>query len=200
MLRLTIEHPLKHYLKLRTNRITDQELIAMCRSGKDSGFTELYNRYAKGIYNSISRIVSHTGEAEDILQETFFTVFSELDKLAGVVSFEGWTKRIAINRSISHLRKQKIQFSDVSELEIAAEEAYDPSEQEMFDCKVEDIKRGIEELPTGYKMIVNLYLFEKMNQEEIAMMLGLSPVTVRTQYHRAKKKILLSLKDKLYYE
>lgn len=172
----------------------------MCRDGKDSGFTELYNRYAKGIYNSISRIVSHTGEAEDILQDTFFTVFSELDKLSGVTSFEGWVKRIAINRSISHLRKQKIQFADVSELDLAADENYDHSAHEIIDCKVEDIKRGIAELPAGYKTIVNLYLFEKMNQEEIAIMLGLSPVTVRTQYHRAKKKILLSLKDKLYYE
>lgn len=172
----------------------------MCRSGKDSGFTELYNRYAKGIYNSISRIVSHTGEAEDILQETFFTVFSELDKLNDVVSFEGWVKRIAVNRSISHLRKQKMLFSDLSEIDLVAEDNYDPSEHEVFDCKVEDIRRGIESLPTGYKTIVNLYLFEEMNQEEIALMLGLSPVTVRTQYHRAKKKILLSLKDKLYYE
>jgi len=200
LLRLTDEQPLKHDLKLRNHKISDQELIAMCRSGKDSGFTELYNRYARGIYNSISRIVAHTGEAEDILQDTFFTVFSELDKLAGVLSFEGWVRRIAINRSISHLRKQKIQFSDVSELEIAAEAGYDPSDDEIFDCKVEDIKRGIEELSPGYKTIVNLYLFEKMNQEEIALMLGLSPVTVRTQYHRAKKRILLSLKDKLYYE
>lgn len=172
----------------------------MCRNGKDSGFTELYNRYAKGTYNSISRIVSHTGEAEDLLQETFFTVFTELEKLSGVLSLEGWIKRIAINRSISHLRKKKIQFSDVSELEIAAEESYDPAENEIFECKVEDIKRGIEELPMGYKTIVNLYLFEKMNQEDIALLLGLSPVTVRTQYHRAKKRILLSLKDKLYYE
>ncbi|MBC7566306.1 MAG: RNA polymerase sigma factor [Pedobacter sp.] len=200
LLRLTVEQPLKHDLKLRNHKISDQELIAMCRSGKDSGFTELYNRYARGIYNSISRIVAHTGEAEDILQDTFFTVFSELDKLVGVLSFEGWVRRIAINRSISHLRKQKIQFSDVSELEIAAEAGYDPSDDEIFDCKVEDIKRGIEELSPGYKTIVNLYLFEKMNQEEIALMLGLSPVTVRTQYHRAKKRILLSLKDKLYYE
>ena len=172
----------------------------MCLNGKDSGFTELYNRYAKGIYNSISRIVSHTGEAEDLLQETFFTVFSEMEKLKGVVSFEGWAKRIAINRSISHLRKKKVQFSEMPDVDVAAEADYDIAENEIFDCRVEDVKRGIEELPPGYKTIVNLYLFEKMNQEEIASMLGLSPVTVRTQYHRAKKRILLSLKDKLYYE
>ena len=185
---------------MTTQKITDQELISMCRNGRDSGFTELYNRYARGIYNSISRIVAHTGEAEDILQETFFTVFSELDKLNGVVSFEGWVRRIAINRSISHLRKKKVQFADIADVDVAADAEYDIEEHEIFDCRVEDVKRGIEELPPGYKTIINLYLFEKMNQEEIATMLGLSPVTVRTQYHRAKKRILLTLKDKSYYE
>ena len=110
----------------------------MCLNGKDSGFTELYNRYAKGIYNSISRIVSHTGEAEDLLQETFFTVFSEMEKLKGVVSFEGWAKRVAINRSISHLRKRKVQFSEMSDVDVAAEADYDIAENEIFDCRVEN--------------------------------------------------------------
>jgi len=181
-------------------QITDQELIVMCLQGKDSGYTGLYNRYSGRIYNSISRIVSHTAEAEDILQETFFTVFSEPDKLKGLVSFEAWVRRMAINRSINHLRKRKIAFTDMDEMEIAAQEEYDADENEIFECKVEDVKRSIEGLPDGYRTILNLYLFEKMNQEEIAIMLGISHATVRTQYHRAKKKILLSLKDKSYYE
>lgn len=88
----------------------------------------------------------------------------------------------------------------MDEMEIAAQEEYDADENEIFECKVEDVKRSIEGLPDGYRTILNLYLFEKMNQEEIAIMLGISHATVRTQYHRAKKKILLSLKDKSYYE
>lgn len=181
-------------------QITDQQLIAMCLQGKDSGYTGLYNRYARSIYNSISRIISHTGEAEDILQETFFTVFGDTDKLKGLTCFEAWVRRIAINRAISHLRKRKIVFSEFGEIETPAEEEYDADENEIFECKVEDVKRSIEDLPDGYRTILNLYLFEKMSQEEIATMLGISHVTVRTQYHRAKKKILLSLKDKSYYE
>ena len=181
-------------------QITDQELIVMCQQGKDYGYTSLYNRYSRRIYNSICRIVSHTGEAEDILQETFFTVFSEPEKLKDLVSFEAWVRRMAINRSINHLRKRKIAFTDMSEMEIAAEAEYDVDENEIFECKVEDVKRSIEGLPDGYKTILNLYLFEKMNQEEIATLLGISHTTVRTQYHRAKKKIVEQLKDKSYYE
>ena len=172
----------------------------MCLRGKDLGYTELYNRYARGIYNSISRIVSHTAEAEDILQETFCQIFGDMRKLQGVASVEGWTKRIAINKSISHLRRQKMTFTDLGDTEIADDEPQTTDENDIFDCRVEDVRKSIEALAPGYRTIVNLYLFEKLSQEEIAGMLGLSHSTVRTQYHRAKNKILLSLKDKSYYE
>jgi RNA polymerase sigma factor (sigma-70 family) len=183
-----------------TEKISDQELIKMCLDGKDHGYTGLYNRYAKGIFNSISRIVSHSGEAEDILQDTFCLIFGDLKKLQEVSSFEAWVKRIAINRSISHLRRRKIVFSDLGDAEIADDAPLDLDDEEIFNCKVEDVRKSIEALSPGYRTIISLYLFEQLSQEEIAGMLGLSHSTVRTQYHRAKKKILLSLKDKSYYE
>jgi RNA polymerase sigma factor (sigma-70 family) len=181
-------------------KITDQELIEMCLKGKDLGYTGLYNRYAKGIYNSISRIVAHTGEAEDILQETFCLIFGDVKKLQEVISFEAWVKRIAINRSISHLRRKKVVFTDLGDTEVTDDAHQNAGDEEIFNCRVEDVRKSIEALSPGYRTILNLYLFEQMSQEEIAGMLGLSHSTVRTQYHRAKNKILLSLKDKSYYE
>ncbi len=183
-----------------TKKISDQELIEMCLKGKDFGYTELYNRYARGVYNSICRIVNHTGEAEDLLQDTFCLVFGDLNKLLQVASFEAWIKRIAINKSISHLRKKKISFADLGDMEIPDEVEDLVEKEEIFDCRVEDVRKSIEELPDGYRTIVNLYLLEGIPQEEIAKMLGVSHSTVRTQYHRAKKKILLAQKDKSYYE
>lgn len=181
-------------------QITDQELILLCIDGRDAGYTGLYNRYARKIYNSISRIVNHTGEAEDILQDIFCTVFSDVGKLKGIISFEAWVRRLAINRSISHLRKRKIIFSDLGDADVQDEADYNSEDASIFDCRVNDLKKSIEELSSGYKTILNLYVFEKMTHEEIAVMLGLSANTVRTQYHRAKKRVLLSLKDKCYYE
>jgi RNA polymerase sigma factor (sigma-70 family) len=181
-------------------KITDQELIEMCLKGMDLGYTGLYNRYAKGIFNSISRIVAHTAEAEDILQDTFCLIFDDVKKLQGIKSFEAWVKRIAINRSISHLRRKKVVFTDFGDTDVKDESAEDASEDEIFNSRVEDVRKSIEALSPGYRTILNLYLFEQISQEEIAGILGLSHSTVRTQYHRAKNKILLSLKDKSYYE
>ncbi|SFG79539.1 RNA polymerase, sigma subunit, SigW [Pedobacter insulae] len=181
-----------------TEKKTDLELIALCQANNDLGYSELYGKYARRIYNSIHRIVSHTAEAEDILQETFLTVFKEINKLSNVVNFEAWVKRIAINRAISHLRKKKIEFSNIDTTDIVAEDEYDIQENELFETRIEDVRNSIENLPQGYKTIVCLYLFENISQEDIGAMLGISHNTVRTQYHRAKKKVLLSLKDKIY--
>lgn len=199
-----IEH--KIYLPDTNKNLTpierkdDHELIAMCQANNNLGYSELYKRYAKRIYNSICRIVSHQAEAEDILQETFLTAFREIDKLSVVLSFEAWVKRVAINKSISHLRKRKIEFAELSYSEIEAEPEYDNQENQIFESRVEDVRNCIDTLPHNYKTIVCLYLFENIPQEEIANMLGLTHTNVRSQYHRAKKRILLSLKDKAYHE
>src|SRR3546814_9684992 len=58
-----------------TDKKDEIELVALCHQGHDTGFTALYNRYARPVYNSICRIVSHTAEAEDILQESFYHAF-----------------------------------------------------------------------------------------------------------------------------
>ncbi len=178
---------------------TDKYLIDLCLNGRDEGYTGLYNRYSRQVYNSISRIVSHSGEAEDILQDTFCAVFNEVGKLANVSSVEAWVRRLAINRSISHIRKRKMTFSDLGEMDMP-DEIEDGTKADIFDARVDDVRKSIEELPEGYKTIVNLHIFEKLTHEEIAVMLDLTATNVRTQYHRAKKKILLSLKDKCYYE
>lgn len=177
---------------------TDFELIALCRANLSLGFTGLYDRYVKRIYNSVYRIVSHTAEAEDLVQETFLTVFTEIHKLTKVENFEAWIKRIAINRAISHLRKKKLVFEESDFTDLVAEDDYNATDDEIFENKVEDIRTSIENLPQGYKTIMCLYLFENISQEEIASLLGISHNTVRTQYHRAKKKVMLSLKNNVY--
>lgn len=156
--------------------VTDQKLIAMCQAGKDLGFTVLYNKYAKGVYNSISRIVSHTAEAEDILQDTFFIVFNDIHKLNGVQSFEAWVRRVAINRSISHLRKRKIMFSDAEPQEHMAEDAYNYDEDQLLNCKVDDVRNAIENLRSEANIIAELYAANefKIGRTE-------SPAIVRNQ-------------------
>ncbi len=163
-----------------------------CKRGDPSAYTELYNLYAKEVYNSIYRLINHTAEAEDILQESFVAAFQAIDRYEHTGGFRAWIKRIAINKSISWLRKKKIRLVELETGNVRIEEE-EPIDEKAFAFKLEEVKQAIEALPEGYRTIVQLHLFENITHVEIANMLGIANNTVRIQYHRAKKKILHSL-------
>lgn len=171
-----------------------EKLIDRCKKGDSSAFTTLYHLYSKEVYNTICRFVPHTGEAEDILQDVFVSAYNAIYRFEHTGGFRAWVKRIAVNHSITWIRKQKIRFTELEENEIGIKEEERIDESE-FIFKVEEVKKAIEALPDSYRTIVQLYLIENIPQEEIAQMLGISHNNVRTQYHRAKHKILKTLKE-----
>lgn len=178
---------------LQTNRY--DELVERCKRGDTAAFTQLYHQHARDVYNTIYRLVQHTGEAEDILQEVFVSAYQAIHKYEHTGGFKAWVKRIAINMSISTLRKKKLQLVELDE-QIGPERAEEETiDETQFAFKVEEVKKAIDRLPDHYRTIVQLYLFEQLPQDEIAQMLGLTHNNVRILYHRAKQKILLNLKE-----
>jgi RNA polymerase sigma factor (sigma-70 family) len=187
-------------LKTSKDNISDDELLDLCLAGKQVGYTVLYDRYSISVFNSIYRLVDNAHDAEDILQQVFVVVFSDIRKMKEIRSFKAWINRLAINKSISHLRKNKIYFSDVEDIVIIDTSEEDISLKRFLEYKIEDVKNAIAELPVEARTITNLFLLEDMPQEEIARILGLSHNAVRGQYHRAKKKIMQTLKNKIYHD
>jgi len=172
--------------------ITHEELVEKCKRGDSSGYTGLYDRHAKEVYNTIYRLVNHTAEAEDLMQETFVAAFQAINRFENTGGFRAWIKRIAINKSISWLRKKKIRLVELEPGGIRIEEE-EPIDEKAFVFKVEEVKRAIDALPDSYRTIVQLHVFENITHVEIGEMLGLANNTVRIQYHRAKQKILQTL-------
>lgn len=172
--------------------ITQGELVERCKRGDASAYTELYNLHAKEVYNSIYRLVNHTAEAEDLLQETFVAAFQAIDRYEHTGGFRAWIKRIAINKSISWLRKKKIRMVELETGNVRVEEE-EPIDEKAFAFKLEEVKQAIDALPEGYRTIIHLHLFENITHVEIGNMLGLANNTVRIQYHRAKQRVLRSL-------
>lgn len=168
------------------------ELIARCKQGDPSAYTVLYNEHAGAVYNSIIRLVGHTAEAEDILQESFVAAFQRIASFAPTVGFRAWVKRIAINKSIDWIRKQKLSFVELDTHFVAVPEETSIDES-AFQFTMDAIATAIELLPDNYRTIFNLYAVENIPQAEIAKMLGLENTVVRTQYHRAKQKLLMIL-------
>jgi RNA polymerase sigma-70 factor (ECF subfamily) len=174
------------------------ELIERCKNGDSSGYTGLYNLYSKEVYNTIYNLVRHTAEAEDILQESFLAAYQALDKYQ-TGSFRAWIKRIAINHSISRLRRNKLKFTELDTEHVHAADE-EPIDESAVRFKIEEVQRAIAELPDAYRTVFQLYAIENIPQAEIADMLGIEKNNVRIQYHRAKQKILKTLKESGYHE
>ncbi len=175
--------------------IQHDELVERCRRGDQRSYGELYSKYSKAMYNTSLRIVNHTADAEDVLQESFLDAFEALESFAYKSTFGAWLKRIVINKSINALRKRKMEIIDIektSAVNIPEDESFD---EEGLKFKVEEIKKAVKELPNGYRTVISLHLFEGYDQEEIAEILQISHATVRTQYMRAKQKLLSLIKQ-----
>jgi len=173
------------------------ELVERCKRGEAAGYKELYQRYAKAMFNTCLRIVNNIAEAEDVLQESFTEAFKNLHGFEYRTSFGGWLKQICINRSINQLKKRRVSWIDID-----ATDSYERTDEAVVDenevqLKVESVKKSIMALPDGYRTILTLYLLEGYDHEEIAEILNVAQSTTRTQYMRAKQKLLQLLKESI---
>lgn len=146
--------------------------------------------------NVAFRIVGDIAEAEDVLQEAFVDAFAKLKDFRQDTTFGLWLKQIVVNRSINLLRKRKLELVELEDgyLEnIADDESWD---DEDLQYQVARVKEGMNQLPDGYRIVLSLYLLEGYDHEEIGQILNISENTSRTQFLRAKRKLIEILNRK----
>jgi RNA polymerase sigma factor (sigma-70 family) len=186
-------------LNTASSTLTAETLVQQCLKGDSTAYRLLYNRYSQAMFNTALRIVNRTDEAEDVLQESFIDAFAQLSRFEGRSTFGAWLKQIVVNKSISYLRKKRVFMADIDDhIDSIAEEQ--PADDSASYFSVDTIKKAVQQLPDGYRAVLSLYLFEEYKQEEIAQMLNISHGTVRTQYMRAKNKLVNVLKEGAYHE
>ena len=169
-----------------------QKIIDRCREGDSKAQFQLYKLYYKAMYNVSLRIINDSMEAEDVMQEAFLSAFEKIETYKGEVSFGAWLKRIVINRSLDHLKKRKIQFEEVNEKTVQISD----SGFETKEIDIQKIKKAIQDLPDGYRVVLSLFLIEGYDHEEISSILGISNSSSRTQLLRAKNKLKILLTGK----
>jgi RNA polymerase sigma-70 factor (ECF subfamily) len=167
-----------------------QDLIDACRHGNAKAQFEIYKLYYKAMYNSCLRILNNTQEAEDVMQEAFLSAFNKINSYKGEVSFGAWLKRIVVNRALDFLKKNKIESLPLDEKINKLNEEEETHEGIEVENNVVEIKKAIEQLPAGYRIVLSLYLIEAYDHEEIGEILNISASTSRSQYNRAKKKLI----------
>jgi RNA polymerase sigma factor (sigma-70 family) len=173
-----------------------QEYIDRCRKGDRNAQFEIYRLYYKSMYNTSLRIVKNAQEAEDIMQESFLSAFMKINTYSGKVTFGAWLKKIVINNSLDVLKKKKILAQELNEDLSEKVLKEDEPEEDFANIRIEDIKDAIFKLADGYRIVLSLHLLEGYDHEEIAEILGISSSTSRSQFIRAKQKLLMILKEK----
>lgn len=177
-----------------TATLPHMDLVERCKQGDTACFKKLYDLYSKAMFNTSYRILNDYTEAEDVLQESFIDAYRHLDSFGSRSSFGSWLKQIVVNKSINVLRKRKLDTVDIDftmAAEVADENGIDEKE---IQYKVEEVKKAIQQLPDGYRTVLSLYLLEGYDHEEISQILHLAESTVRTQYMRAKQKLIQLIK------
>lgn len=158
------------------------------------GQLRIYQLFSPVLYGICLKYMKNEDDAKDVFQEAFVLVFQKISQYKFEGSFEGWMKRIFINKLIEALNKKKKEtfFLDVFDPEkdiIEEEEA-----MEIIPISQEKLLEYIQALPDQYRMVFNLYVFEKMKHREIAVLLHISEGTSKSNLNRAKgilqKKIL----------
>lgn len=170
-----------------TKTIFYDELVERCKQGDTRCYAVLYNQYAKAMYNTSLRIVNNVPDAEDVLQESFAEAFRHLKDFNYASTFGAWLKKIIVNRSLNMLRRQNAICIDDLDFEQTTEEFVDEAELQL---KVDKIKKAIGQLPGGYRAVLTLHLFEGYDYDEIGEIMKITPTTARTQYYRAKGRLL----------
>jgi RNA polymerase sigma factor (sigma-70 family) len=176
-----------------------RKLVEACQAGDRKAQYELYHSYARAMYNICFRMMNHTDEASDMLQEAFIDAFSRIGTFRYESTFGAWLKRIVVNKCINALQKRKVEFinEDIPE-DMPENSDSETVDEEHLKLSVDRVKKAMQQLPENARIVFSLYLLEGYDHTEIAEILKITESTSKTQFMRAKQKvkdILLAMPD-----
>ncbi len=174
--------------RVETNlQMTEEAIIFGCLHNDPASQRELYNRYSPKMLSVCYRFAQSREDAEDMLQEGFIKVFTQIHTFQNKGAFEGWIRRIIVHTCINFLKKYK-KFNENVDLAFAG---YLSVKEETMPSimQAKQVIECIRLLPIGYRTVLNLYALEGYSHKEIAVMLDIEESTSRSQYTRAKSML-----------
>jgi len=143
------------------------------------------------------RYANNRDEAKDLLQEGFIKIFDCLHQFKFEGSFEGWMKKVVVNNALQKIRSRSPLHAIVPIENIPETGAVDQQEV-LSRLGTKELLQLIQELPTIYRMVFNLYVFEGMKHKEISKLLGISEGTSKSNLHDARAILQKKLKETLH--
>ncbi len=162
-------------------------LISGCLQNDPSAQRELYNRFSPKMLSVCYRFAQSREDAEDMLQDGFIKIFTQIHTFENKGTFEGWVRRIIVHTCINFLKKYK-KFNE--NVDIAYASTVQAKEETMPSLmQAKQVIECIRLLPVGYRTVLNLYAIEGYSHKEIAAMLDIEESTSRSQYTRSRNML-----------
>lgn len=166
---------------------TEQQLLNAIRGGEREAKRRLYERFAGRTMAIALRYVANQEDARDVVQDSFVKILTSLDHFnyRGEGSLKAWVTSIVVHQAVDYVKRhERFQTTD-----LLPDESEEEEEPDVGRVPPDVLWRLISQLPPGYRMVLNLYVFEQLPHKEIARLLGIAPGTSTSQYARAKKEL-----------
>lgn len=177
-------------------KYVETRLAKLARNGDRRAFAELVELYKDKIFHLAYRMLGNRQEAEDVVQETFLRLYTNLHRYDETQKFSTWIFRIATNLCIDRLRKRRITYSLDAEVgenngndfyEMMASNDDTTEKQVIVSETKRHIRRTIDQMPEKYKSIIILRYLQDLSLQEISEILSMPITTIKTRLHRGRE-------------
>lgn len=186
----------------------EKEFINDIISGKQDAFKQLVDDFQNQVHNTCYGFVANNDDADDLTQEVFIEVFHSINKFKLDSSLSTWIYRIAVNKSLDYIKKQKRikRWGGIIKLSTDNEEVKDRwvGHNDTPDISLEQkerrdiLKTAIDKLPKNQKIAFTLNKYEELSYKEISSIMDQSISSIESLLHRAKKNLKETLEN--YYK
>ncbi len=164
--------------------MTEEQMLEGSIKNNAAAQEAFYDRFSSRMLAVCYRFAKNREDAEDMLQEGFIKIFSQLHQFRNEGALEGWIRRIVVHTCINVLKKNK-KFSETVDL-VYANEFHTNTDYVPSLLQAKQIVECIRMLPVGYKTVLNLYAIEGYSHKEIGEILEIAESSSRSQYTRAR--------------
>jgi RNA polymerase sigma-70 factor (ECF subfamily) len=174
---------------------TEASLIESCINGDRKSQKKLYELYSPKLFLICLKYTKNQMDAEDVLQDGFVKLFTNLHKFKGEGSFEGWMRRIFVNTAIEQLRRKKFETKDCDSFgNIILDK--EPTALDILYKK--DLIKSSQNLSKGYRTVFDLYAVQGFSHQQIASKLGITESTSKSQFSRAKALLRNAVQERQF--
>ncbi|HEX4049921.1 MAG TPA: RNA polymerase sigma factor [Steroidobacteraceae bacterium] len=174
---------------------SDATLVRQALAGEDAAFAQLMGRHKQWAYRFVRRYVGNTDDAYDVLQETFFSAWLALGRYQPERPFEGWLRRIALNKCRDRARRDAVRrvfarlAGEEGETEALPDPGPGPEAAVATDQEVAQLERSLAALPRSLKEPLLLTALEGLSHQQAGELLGLNAKAVEMRIYRARERL-----------